>query len=327
MKVYFVIHDLLPLRRSDWFPPEMKPFFRAWLMGLWRIADGFVCVSRATAEDLLDLLDVHQQPGARPVEIGYFHNGCDIEASRPSRGLSAQDAAVLEALKGQQILLMVGTVEPRKGHNQALAAMERLWAGGEETRLVIVGKQGWMVESLAERLQAHAERGHRLFWLKQVSDEMLLELYRIASALLAASEGEGFGLPLLEAARQGAAIIARDIAVFREIVGEHAFYFSGTGARELAEALRTWLALYRRGEQLRSNGLRGLTWKESVDQLLQMVLWGKWYRHWKPISSVLEGRTSPIMTSDSAARWPAATGGRSTADTFQPKICIPEPLV
>lgn len=289
MKVYFVIYDVLPLRRSDWFPPDMEPFFRAWLMGLWRIADGFVCISRATADDLLEWLDANQQAGARGVEIGYFHIGCDIEASRPSRGLSAQDTAVLEALKGQQILLMVGTVEPRKGHDQALAAMERLWAGGEKTQLVIVGKQGWMVESFAERLRAHAECGHRLFWLEQVSDEMLLKLYQITSALLAASEGEGFGLPLIEAARQGAAIIARDMSVFREIVGEHAFYFSGTGARELEEALRRWLALYRRGEHVRSDGLRWLTWKESVEQLLGVALWGKWYEHWKPTCRVLEG--------------------------------------
>jgi glycosyltransferase involved in cell wall biosynthesis len=299
MKVYFVIYDLLPWRRSDWFPPEMEPSFRAWLMGLWRIADGFVCISRATADDLLEWLDAHQQAGARGVEIGYFHIGCDIEASRPSRGLSVQDTAVLEGLKGQQILLMVGTVEPRKGHGQALAAMGRLWAGGEKTRLVIVGKQGWMVESLAERLRAHAECGHRLFWLEQVSDEMLLALYRITSALLAASEGEGFGLPLLEAARKGVAIIARDLPVFREIVGEHAFYFSGTGAREFEEALRRWLALYRRGEHIRSDGLHWLTWKESAEQLLGVALWGKWYKHWKPTFSVLEGPSQlPILPQD-----------------------------
>jgi len=95
------------------------------------------------------------------------------------------------------------------------------------------------------------------------------------------------------------AIIARDLPVFREIVGEHAFYFSGTGAREFEEALRRWLALYRRGEHIRSDGLHWLTWKESAEQLLGVALWGKWYKHWKPTFSVLEGPSQlPILPQD-----------------------------
>ena len=38
---------------------------------------------------------------------------------------------------------MVGTVERRKAHAQALAALELLWAQDTAVNLVIVGKQGW----------------------------------------------------------------------------------------------------------------------------------------------------------------------------------------
>jgi glycosyltransferase involved in cell wall biosynthesis len=55
-------------------------------------------------------------------------------------------------------LLMVGTLEPRKGQAQALAAFELLWAKGVDANLVIVGKNGWLVDALAERLQAHPQR-------------------------------------------------------------------------------------------------------------------------------------------------------------------------
>ena len=44
---------------------------------------------------------------------------------------------------------------------------------------------------------------------------------------LVASEGEGFGLPLIEAARHKPPIIARDIAVFREVANGHVLYFAG----------------------------------------------------------------------------------------------------
>lgn len=84
---------------------------------------------------------------------------------------------------------------------------------------------------------------NRLFWPQGVRDETLEQVYRSARALLAASEGEGFGLPLIEAAQHGLPIIARDIPVFREVAGEHAYYFGGEDAQTLADALRVWLSL------------------------------------------------------------------------------------
>jgi hypothetical protein len=100
--------------------------------------------------------------------------------------------------------------------------------------------------------------------------------------MLMASEGEGFGLPLVEAARHGVPIITRDLPVFREISREHAFYFSGTDPTDLADALRTWLKLYRRGEHPKSDKLPWLTWEESTKQLLQVVQEGKLYKRWQP---------------------------------------------
>ena len=39
------------------------------------------------------------------------------------------------------VFLTVGTLEPRKGHAQALAAFEQLWSEGSEAELVIVGSR------------------------------------------------------------------------------------------------------------------------------------------------------------------------------------------
>lgn len=81
---------------------------------------------------------------------------------------------------------MVGTIEPRKGYTQALSAFEKLWQEGLQVNLVIVGKQGWMVEQFIERLRIHPELNRRLFWLKGASDEVLLRLYGSCTAFLAA---------------------------------------------------------------------------------------------------------------------------------------------
>jgi glycosyltransferase involved in cell wall biosynthesis len=193
-------------------------------------------------------------------------------------GLPHDADRVLAALAARPSFLMVGTLEPRKGHAQALAAFDLLWEQGIDANLVIVGKHGWMVDQLAERLSTHPEREQRLHWLAGISDEMLLKLYAGSSALLAASEGEGFGLPLIEAAQHDIPIIARDLAVFREVAGEHAFYFHGLAPADLAHALADWLALQRAGTAPASTGMPWLTWDQSAQQVLDAVVRGHWYR-------------------------------------------------
>jgi glycosyltransferase involved in cell wall biosynthesis len=175
---------------------------------------------------------------------------------------------------------MVGTVEPRKGHAQVLRAFELLWARGVDANLVIVGKQGWMVEKFIAWLRDHEELGKRAFWLDGISDEYLEHVYAACSCLIAASEGEGFGLPLIEAAQHGLAVMARDIPVFREVAGEHAQYFRGAEASALAEACEKWLEAYARGAHPKPQGMPWLTWKQSAERICSLLLNGEWYATW-----------------------------------------------
>jgi len=156
---------------------------------------------------------------------------------------------------------------------------------------------------VAQRLHSHTELGRRLFWLDQAGDEALMQLYLIASGMLMASEGEGFGLPLVEAARHRVPIIARDLPVFREISGEHAFYFSGTDPADLADVLRTWIKLYRRGEHPKSDKLHWLTWEESTKQLLQVVQQGKLYKRLQPARTLALEESAP-QTADGRSAEP-----------------------
>ena len=273
--LWFVVYDLLPLLRPDCFPFGAEKYYGDFVDTIALAADGIVTISRAVADELAHWLA--QRPNRRlaPLKLSHFHLGADIDASVPSKGLPENAARVLQALQDAPTLLMVGTLEPRKGQAQALAACELLWERGVAVNLVIVGKNGWLVDTLAERLERHPQREQRLFWLSGLSDEMLLQLYEKSAALLAASEGEGFGLPLIEAAQHGLPIIARGIPVFREVAGEHAYYFDGATPQALAEAIADWLALHAAGKAPASSGMPWLTWQQSAQQLLQAVVHGR----------------------------------------------------
>lgn len=276
--VYFVLYDILPLLQPGDFPHGSFEYFSQYVRAIGRHADGAVCISRAVADEVGDWLETQGGPRATPFRIAHFHLGADLAASAPSTGMPDDAAHVLASMAARPSLLMVGTLEPRKAHAQALAAFDLLWRDGVEVNLVIIGKQGWMVEALVAALRAHPQLGKKLFWLPGVSDQMLAEAYRLASALLAPSRGEGFGLPLIEAAQQGVPIIARNLPVFREVSGDYAFYFDGEEPAQLAAAIAQWLALFRQGLAPASAAMPWLTWADSAQQLLDAVVRGRWYR-------------------------------------------------
>ncbi|WP_296556940.1 glycosyltransferase family 1 protein [Pigmentiphaga sp.] len=269
IKVFHVVHDLLPARHPEFFWEDLCSEFNQWLFAL-RSSSGIACVSRATMEDYKSWAADHG-PLPKDFQMGFFHLGADIGQSIPTGGFPPDAQEVLENLRARQTFLMVGTLEPRKGHEQVLSAFEFLWNQGADLNLVFVGKMGWSMEEFAGRLHKHPQRGSRFFWLQGISDEYLEQVYEASTCLIAASYGEGFGLPLIEAAQRGLPIIARDISVFHEVAGEHAYYFRAQTGPELACSLQEWIRLQFSGKVPESGGMETLTWADSAHHLLQLI--------------------------------------------------------
>ena len=270
-RIIVVVYDLLPALHPKWFEAKDVRSYLDWIRAVAIHADRVLCISAASADEMHRWLARHHPGVEKYMEISWFHLGADIAASVPASGVSPDFDFRFQRIVARQAILMVGTVEPRKGHAQALQALEQLWRQGKQINLAIVGKPGWRVEMLVKRLREHPESGHRLFWIEDASDEMLCRLYEHAAGLLMASEGEGFGLPLIEAACHGVPILARDLAVFREIAGNHATYFSGHSGHELAIAISAWSDELSRGKAIRPDGIPHLSWHESTRQLLSRL--------------------------------------------------------
>jgi glycosyltransferase involved in cell wall biosynthesis len=273
VRLCFVVYDMLPLLRPEWWPPEMSPKYERWLCTLASVADDICCISAAVADEVSEWVErtgirgLYAQPAIR-----HFHLGADLSSSAPSRGWPDGYEAVRATLDNDApTFLMVGTIEPRKGHAEVLEAFDQLWAAGHAMRLVVVGKAGWMVDETLARFRSHDRLGEDFFWFDAASDECLEDLYQCASCLIAASEGEGFGLPLIEAARHGVPMMARDIPVFREVAGEAAYYFGGPASAGLAESVLGWLALNEQGRAPLPHDMEWNTWAESAAQLVDSL--------------------------------------------------------
>lgn len=266
VRTTFVLYDLLPVQHPEWFPPIVLPEFTRWLHTIAAHGDHIIAISQTVAKAMQDWLNQQQIPPAQQPNVGWFHLGADIRASLPTGGLPEDAPQIIEMIGASPSFLMVATVEPRKGHTQALAAFDALWARGVQANLVIVGKKGWMVDALAERILAHPALGKHLFWLQGISDEYLEAIYPRCTALLAASEGEGFGLPIIEAAQHQLQVIARDIPVFREVGGEGVSYFSADRPEQLADHLQAWLA-EPEATRPQVSRVRWQTWRDSARQI------------------------------------------------------------
>src|SRR5947209_333874 len=164
-------------------------------------------------------------------------------------------------------MLVVGMIEPRKGYDIALRAFECLWMTRprDAPDLVIVGRPGWKTEQLQKRLRAHAQYGRRLHWLDRVTDEELCAFYEACRGVFMASRGEGFGLPLIEAAAHRQYILARDLPVFRQHGLPNVLFFDDDRPSALAERL---MALLQFGLSGVAPEARLPTWNEVVDDLL-----------------------------------------------------------
>jgi len=268
VKVFFVVYDLLPVLFPQFWPAEhsIDRLHHKWLKVLSHF-DGAICISSSVADELKEWLTEHAPDRLRPFEIGWFHLGADVQNSLPTTGLPDDADSVIEQLAARTSFLAVGTIEPRKAHTQILDAFEVLWAEGLDINAVFVGKKGWMVDELTHRMRNHKQYGKRLFWFEGVSDEYLNQIYKNIHCLIAASYGEGFGLPLIEAAQHGVPLLARDIPVFREVARNHAYYFAGNDAGDLASAIRAWIGLYQLNEHPSSAGMPWQTWRQSAEQL------------------------------------------------------------
>lgn len=267
--LWFLVHDLLPVQRPDWFSRPTVRRYKAWMDILDHLADGFLCNSRQTEADLLAQLR-RRKAGPRAHRTAVLPMGHDILEAVHEAASPEPAPASARVLHEGRFFLSVGTIEPRKGHSDLLDAFDLLWSEGFEHNLVLLGRLGWHVEDLRRRIASHREFGRKLFWINDADDATLIEAYRAGDGVIIASHGEGFGLPLIEALGHGRPVLARDLPIFRphEANGVRFFPKEATAA-EFAGAIREWRA------QLDAGAIRVVPpttrWAESAAIMMEAI--------------------------------------------------------
>lgn len=251
------VYDVMPVRFPQWFPPQQVDVFGDWVRAHALHADAAFAISRRTAEDLAEVVET-EQPG-RTIPTTVVPLGAELPSSHPRRPAEAPDDS-------QRFLLVVGTLEPRKDQALVLDAFDRLNSEFGDLALVLVGKEGWMVDSFVRRIRSHPMFGDRLRWLGGVDDDELAWLYQHAFVVVAPSRYEGYGMPVIEGLANGAATIASSGGAQIEAAGAHAETFAPGDLDELCSLLRRHLtdADHHQHQRKAAAGYQSTSWDDTA---------------------------------------------------------------
>ena len=265
-----VVHDLTPRTHPQHHTLANRFCFNAYLEESLDRAAAVVPVSAATEDDLRqNVLSVR----SRIVRIG---NGVDgffspADSDNDGRGVRERYSG------GRPYILHLGTLEPRKGVIDLVAAWERLHALVDDAPdLVLAGGRGWHTGPILSRIEASHHR-RRIHLPGHVGRTDVRDLYRHAEVFVLASQAEGFGLPLAEAISCGAACVASDIPSLRETAGDAALYSAPGAPANLARSIARALdpataAALRRYAALRAAELGWGPVVAAWDDLLETVV-------------------------------------------------------
>ena len=254
------VHDVTFLEHPEWHERSKVPFFKAAIRRAARRADVVVCVSSTTATRLGRLMEVSGEIVV--AEHGVAH----------PRFCPGPVSGLPEGLDRHELVVHVGTLEPRKGVVDLVRAFDKLAGTRQELRLVLAGLAGWGADEVEAAVAASPHRA-RIDLLGFVPDETVVGLLRAASVVAYPSHDEGFGLPALEAMATGAPLVTTKGTAMEEFAGGVAFLTPPGDPVALAGALERALeATAEERSRRREEGMRragGFTWERTAEVHLE----------------------------------------------------------
>lgn len=260
------IYDLTCWRCGEDYPWRFRHYMRWLIRRSCKWATGIIATSRATANDLYELLGVE----ASKVQVIY---GAADERFRPADAVDRARLARIHPALAQPYILTVGTIEPRKRMDLLVAAYEKARARGPLPHsLIVVGKVGWRAEA-SLRAMRESPAAASIHHLGYVGEDDLVAIYQGCDLFVCASRYEGFGLTPLEAMAFGRPVVVTAGGALAEVVGEAGMVVDSFSPVPLSEAMLNALASRDRLAVMSRQSLEvaaAFSWKVTTEQTMAL---------------------------------------------------------
>jgi glycosyltransferase involved in cell wall biosynthesis len=263
-----ICYDIIPLMFPHYFKELDVELLRVYFNAAFPIADLVVFISRTAEADTRSYCAAHGIP-LRATAI------CSLGANA---GAIAPAERLPVGLEPGRYALMVGTIEPRKGHRMVLTIWNDLLVSGIPQRarfkLAFAGREGGMVGDLMLDLRKTCEVTDSLQVVTDADDATLALLYRHAAFCLLPSRYEGFGLPAVEAFFHGKAVLASTGGALPEVVRDFSPCLDPDDAAEWRRKLKLWIenpAAREPYETRIRTSFRHPKWDEAAEKFFALV--------------------------------------------------------
>jgi glycosyltransferase involved in cell wall biosynthesis len=256
------IHDLSYFYYPEEFLKKDLYKLKNWTARSIVQAKQLIAVSKNTKKDILK----HYQIPENKVTVIY--NGFE-------KKIVKEDDSVLHEynISKEKYILYVGTLQPRKNIRVLLDSFDQLIKKGEDFKLVIAGKKGWLYDEIYQQAQ-NLDAKNRIIFTGYVPDEKLVSLYKNAFCYVLPSLYEGFGIPVLEAMSYSCPVIASYSSSLPEIGGDACEYFDPNDASNLTDRFMELIQGGQHRKDLIKKGkeqVKNFSWKTSASATLRVL--------------------------------------------------------
>jgi glycosyltransferase involved in cell wall biosynthesis len=223
------VHDAAPITMPEAFTKRGVYFHRVGFRTAAKRARLVIAVSEFSADEVAAHTPIPRD------HIRVVHNGVDLAPASDDDVARVRDKF---GIGDDPYVFWAGTHQPRKNVRVLLDAFTRL-GGDVPHRLVLAGPKGWLADD--EDGAVARTLGNRVRLLGPVDRHDIFPLFAGADVFAFPSRHEGFGIPVLEAMAQDAAVVCSDIPALREVCGDAARFVQPDDVQGWVDALRDLL--------------------------------------------------------------------------------------
>lgn len=268
-----MIHDLIPIVRSDLHITNLGPRFLKWLTETTQCVDLYLCVSKNTQKDLEEFLKQHRCKTPTAVTplahefLGYQRG--------PQKTSDSVIEARLQDLVTRPFVLCVGSIEIRKNGLSLIRAWKKAYSDFqiENPVLVFAGRKGWMIEDFESEVATINFSTESIRIIENPTDTELAWMYGQCLFTVYPSLYEGWGLPVGEGVWFNAPCLASNSSSIPEVCGSLVDYFDPKDTDSLSMNLVRLVNdknhIQQRRAQIKNATLR--TWRDHAGDVLDAI--------------------------------------------------------
>ncbi len=139
--------------------------------------------------------------------------------------------------KFNNFFIYVGNFYPHKNVEKLIEAFSKI---NRDFKLVLIGPNDYFQLRIVQLINQLYMKDKVIFYTNPSYADLVF-FYKNAKAIIHPSLSEGFGLPLIEAVYFDCPIIASDIKVFKELLGNNYLSFNPNDVDDIAEKINTFI--------------------------------------------------------------------------------------